>query len=547
MIKTITLLKKLSNCNCTRFSLFENFALIICFATFICCDKKGGVNSEKPNIVFILVDDLGYHDLGVTGSQFYETPHIDRLASQSMMFTNGYAASRVCSPSRASIMTGKFTARHGITDWIGAKTGKEWRTRNRHDKLLPADYVHSLPKEDITIAEALKEGGYKTFFAGKWHLGGKGSYPEDHGFDVNIAGIEAGSPRGGFFSPWNNPKLPNTKKGENLSMRLAEETASFIDKNTDSPFFAFLSFYAVHAPIQTTEEKWRKYRNKADRIGIVDSGYAMERILPIRNVQDNPIYAGLVETIDDAVGVVLKALKNNGLDNNTIVVFTSDNGGVASGDHYATSNLPLRGGKGYQWEGGIKEPFFIKVPWLKVSGTKSDYPVTGTDFYPTLLDLSGLPLHKAQHIDGISLKPLLEGKSFKLKRPLFWHYPHYGNQGGDPSSIIQLDGWKLIHYWEDGHKELYKLPSTEHDSLNVIFKHPQIAKQLSDRLLSWLKKVDATFPTIDPEFDKMKAKRRRLNSIHKKWPALEKNRMKVLSNDFTPNESWWDSKLLNNQ
>lgn len=334
---------------------FKN-CIILALIVLFNCKKQEVITSIKPNILFILVDDLGYHDLGVTGSTFYETPHIDQLANQSTVFTNGYAASRVCSPSRASIMTGKFTARHGITDWIGAKTGEDWRSRNRHDKLLPANYVYALPKEEVTIAEAMQQNGYKTFFAGKWHLGGEGSYPEDHGFDINIGGIETGSPRGGFFSPWHNPKLPNKKKGENLTMRLAEETADFISKHKDSTFFAFLSFYAVHAPIQTTEGKWRKYRNKADSMGIAEKGYTMERVLPIRQVQDNPIYAGLVETMDTAVGFVLKALEANGVADNTIVVFTSDNGGVASGDHYATSNLPLRGGKGYQWEGGIKSP-----------------------------------------------------------------------------------------------------------------------------------------------------------------------------------------------
>ena len=536
------MLKKLSNCNYTYLSLFKNYA-VICFIVFFSCNKKEVLNSEKPNIVFILVDDLGYHDLGITGSQFYETPNVDQLANQSMMFTNGYAASRVCSPSRASIMTGKFTARHGITDWIGAKAGENWRSRNRHDKLLPADYINALPKEDITIAEALKQNGYNTFFAGKWHLGGEGSYPEDHGFDINIGGIEAGSPRGGFFSPWNNPKLPNKQKGENLSMRLAKETANFISQHKDSTFFAFLSFYAVHAPIQTTEDKWRTYRNKADSMGIVDTGYKMERVLPIRQVQDNPIYAGLVETMDDAVGLVLDALEANGLADNTIVVFTSDNGGVASGDHYATSNLPLRGGKGYQWEGGIKEPFFIKVPWLNKQGTQTDYPVIATDLYPTLLDLADLQLNKEQHVDGISLKPLLEGKDLNIKRPLYWHYPHYGNQGGEPTSVIQQNGWKLIHYWEDGHEELYKLPSTEQDSLNVIAQHTEIAITLSNDLMSWLKEVNAEYPTKDIEYDKVKAEKRRLNTINTKWPSLEKYRMELLSKDFQPNENWWKSKV----
>ncbi|WP_298495875.1 sulfatase [uncultured Algibacter sp.] len=498
---------------------------------------------QKPNILFILVDDLGYHDLGVTGSTFYETPNVDKLANEGMMFTQGYAASRVCSPSRASIMTGKFTARHGITDWIGAKTGEDWRKRNRYDKLLPADYVHALPQEDITIAEAFKNNGYKTFFAGKWHLGGEGAYPENHGFDINIAGIDAGSPRGGFFSPWNNPKLPNKQKGENLTLRLANETANFISKHKDTTFFAFLSFYAVHAPIQTTEPKWAKYRDKADSIGIANTGYSMERVLPIRKVQDNPVYAGLVETMDDAVGIVLKALKDNGLEENTIVVFTSDNGGVASGDHYATSNLPLRGGKGYQWEGGIREPYFIKIPWLKKTGTTTDFPVINTDFYPTLLDVANVPLLPKQHIDGISLKPLLEGKILAVNRPLYWHYPHYGNQGGEPASIIQQNGWKLIHYWEDGREELYKLPSNENDNLNVIAQHSEIAKELSHNLLSWLKKVGAKYPVKDVEYSKVKAQNRYLNTINKKLPALEKQRLEVLSKDFQPNENWWKSKI----
>ncbi len=490
-----------------------------------------------------MVDDLGYHDLGVTGSKFYETPNVDKLAQESMMFTQGYATSRVCSPSRASIMTGKFTARHGITDWIGAKSGKDWRLRKRFDKLLPADYVMSLPKKDITIAEAFKSSGYKTFFAGKWHLGDKGSYPENHGFDINKGGFHKGGPAGGFFSPWQNPKLKNKKDGENLTIRLANETANFIKQHKDSAFFAFLSFYAVHAPIQTTEKRWRKYRNKADSLGITKTGYKMERVLPIRKVQDNPIYGGLVETMDDAVGIVLKTLKDNGLDKNTIVVFTSDNGGVASGDNYATSNLPLRGGKGYQWEGGIREPFFMKVPWLETTKNTTDFPVIHTDFYPTLLDLVEIPLNKNQHKDGISLKPLLEGKELTINRPLYWHYPHYGNQGGEPSSIIQFKGWKLIHYWEDNRQELFKLPSSEKDELNVIAQNPEIAKKLSTQLLNWLQEVKAKYPVKDDLFDVKKRQKRLQNSQSDKLKSLENNRLEVLSKDFTPNENWWKSKI----
>jgi arylsulfatase A-like enzyme len=314
---------------------------------------------QKPNILFILVDDLGINDLSYTGSTYYETPNIDALANQSFVFTQGYAASRVCSPSRATIMTGKFTARHGITDWIGAKTDTDWRSNNRHDKLLPAKYLEALPKEDITLAEAMKANGYTTFFAGKWHLGDVGSFPEDHGFDINIGGYESGGPKGGYFSPYENPKLDEKEPGENLTLRLANETSQFIKQKNEQPFFAFLSFYAVHGPIQTTQEKWGKYRNKSEKEGIKEAGFVMEKKLPIRQLQDNPIYAGLVESMDDAIGIVLKALKEANLDKNTIVIFTSDNGGVSSGDSFSTSNLPYKGGKGYQYEGGIREPYFI--------------------------------------------------------------------------------------------------------------------------------------------------------------------------------------------
>lgn len=540
MIKIIVSQKKL-----LKFKLIKAqvYVFLLCIALLFSCNKEEKQKHKKPNILFILVDDLGYHDLSVTGSKFYETPNVDQLANQSVIFTQGYAASRVCSPSRASIMTGKFTARHGITDWIGAKTGTNWRSRKRYDKLLPANYVQNLPKDDITIAETLKNNGYKTFFAGKWHLGNKGSYPEDHGFEINKGGFHRGGPPGGFFSPWQNPKLENKQKGENLTIRLAKETANFIQQNKDSTFFAFLSFYAVHAPIQTTEAKWKKYRNKADSLGIAKSGYKMERVLPIRQVQDNPIYGGLVATMDAAVGIVLKTLKDNGLDKNTIVVFTSDNGGVASGDNFSTSNLPLRGGKGYQWEGGIREPFFIKVPWLESKVTETDFPVVSTDFYPTLLDLANIPLKPEQHKDGISLKPLLEGKELIINRPLFWHYPHYGNQGGEPSSIIQQNGWKLIHYWEDNRLELFKLPSTEKDELNVVAKHPKLAKQLQNKLMNWLHEVDAKFPEKDTEYDSIKDAKRDFNMINQKLKSLEKNRLEILSKDFKPNANWWKSKI----
>jgi arylsulfatase A-like enzyme len=505
-------------------------------------NAKKNVAPKKPNIVFILVDDLGLKDLGFTGSDYYETPNIDQLASESFVFTQGYAGSRVCSPSRATIMTGKFTARHGITDWIGAKTESDWRKNNREDKLLPANYIHNLPKEEVTLAEALRNHGYKTFFAGKWHLGEEGSYPKDHGFDINKGGWDKGSPKGGYFSPFKNPKLEDKNIGENLSMRLAKETANFIKQHNETPFFAFLSFYAVHGPIQTNQEKWQKYRGKAVNQGIQKNGFKMERKLPIRQNQDNPIYAGLVESMDDAVGLVLKELKTLGLNKNTIVVFTSDNGGVASGDNFSTSNLPFRGGKGYQWEGGIREPFFIYVPWNHSKIRSFDYPVTGADFFPTILDYAQIDLLPEQHQDGISLKPIIDEGKVLDERPLYWHYPHYGNQGGDPSSVIRKGNWKLIHYYEDHKNELYNLKIDPYEKDNLVKIYPQVSLQLYNNLKNWLESVNAKYPEKDNQFNIEKRKAYDARIANKLLPKLEKERMEMFSKDYQPNEDWWGSK-----
>lgn len=518
---------------------------IICFLTLNACQtKKEEPKHAKPNILFILADDFGYHDMSVTGSDFYETPNIDRIASEGMIFTDGYANCQVCSPSRASIMSGKFTARHGITDWIGAPTGEEWRKQGRHNKLLPPEYAHNLPHEYVTLPEALKEAGYKTFFAGKWHLGSEGSWPEDHGFDINKGGWDKGSPMGGFYAPWENPRLENGPDGESLTMRLAQETANFLKEHQDTSFFAFLSFYAVHAPLQTTQEKWAKYRDKAEAMGIAETGFEMEHFLPIRQVQDNPVYAGLVETMDDAVGVVLKALDELGLAENTIVIFTSDNGGVAAGDAFATSNKPLRAGKGYQFEGGIREPYFIKLPGMK-GGQKNSTPVTGADFYPTLLELAGAGLRPEEHTDGVSLVPLLNGGSID-ERPLIWHYPHYGNQGGEPSSIIRLGDWKLIHYYEDGHEELYNLKTDLEETTDVSAENQEQTKQLSQQLFAYLNKVGARFPEKDPEYNEELEKQHLEKVRTVRMPQLEKQRLEFLSKDFDPGNNWWGSMVTKN-
>ncbi|PZX54188.1 sulfatase [Algoriphagus chordae] len=496
---------------------------------------------EQPNIVFILVDDLGYHDLSVTGSAYYETPHIDQLANQSYQFSQGYSASPVCSPARASLMTGLTPAVHGVTDWIGAAYGENWRKAGRHNKLLPPNYEHALKASYVTLPEALRDAGYDTFFAGKWHLGGEGSFPEDHGFNINKGGYSAGSPMGGYFAPYDNPKLNQGPDGENLSMRLANETAAFIEGNHQKPFFAMLSFYAVHGPIQTTEEKWARYREKAEKMGIADHGFEMERRLPIRQIQDNPVYAGLVEAMDDAVGKVLETLKKQGLEENTIVVFTSDHGGVASGDAYSTSNLPLRGGKGYQWEGGLRVPYFIKVPGQKELITM-EVPASGIDFYPTLLELAGVAMPEGVNIEGLSLAPAMQKKKL-AKRSLYWHYPHYGNQGGDPSSIVRDGDWKLIYYWEEKHVELYNLKKDPSEQRNLAQENPKEATRLSDKLVNWLAETNANRPTADPEYsealhqevlEKFKTVRRQ---------AVEDSRKQMLTPDWQPNADWWGSKL----
>ena len=509
------------------------------FLFLIAASFSQAFSQKKPNVVFILVDDFGYHDLGYSGSNFYETPNIDALAAHSFNFVNGYAASRVCSPSRAAIMTGKAPARVQITDWIGAKTGTDWRSTGREDKLLPAAYLHQLPAEEITIAEAFKEANYKTFFAGKWHLGSEGSHPDNHGFDINKGGYHAGSPFGGYFSPYDNPKLMDGEKGENLSIRLANETANFISENKDQPFFAFLSFYAVHGPIQTTEQKWKKYQGKVNAQGIKENGFEMERVLPIRQQQDNPVYAGLVETMDDAVGIVLNKLKALGLDENTIVVFTSDNGGVASGDAFSTSNAPLRGGKGYQWEGGIKEPYLIHVPGMAAG--KIENPVIGMDFYPTLLALTDQTQKPDQHVDGINLLPLMKGEKMP-ERNLFWHYPHYGNQGGEPSSIIRKGDWKLIHYWEDEHNELYDLSSDGSERRDLALKKRKLTAEMESDLMSWLKETKASLPSYDPKYDLMKRQKVLDNYEQVLLPRLEAERKQMLTDTYEPNADWWGSK-----
>jgi len=495
--------------------------------------------AKKPNFLFVLVDDYGIMDVGVEGSTFYQTPNIDKLANAGMRFTRGYATCQVCSPSRASILTGKFPARHGITDWIGAQVGEKMATAKK-GSVMPPEYEHSLALEDVTLAEALKAGGYSTFFAGKWHLGGEGSWPTDHGFDINKGGWDVGSPIGGYFAPWKNPNLKAGPDGESLTQRLANETVEFIKgRDKSKPFLAYLSFYAVHGPVQTSRPLWKKYRDIAAKNPHPGDRFKIDRTLPVRQVQDNPVYAGLVESMDSAVGTVLECLKAQGLDEDTVVILTGDNGGVSSGDSFSTCMLPYRGGKGRQWEGGIRVPFYIKAPGVTKAGSLCATPVTGADFYPTMLDLAGMDLLPKQHVDGVSLKPLLKDVRID-ERPLFWHYPHYGNQGGEPSSIILKGEWKLIHYYEDDRNELYR-PADDIGEENDLSKgEPERTAALWKELDAFLKSSGARRPQPYREYDPVWEKQK-VDTALKRKESLEKQHAAFLEESWSPNENWWSS------
>ena len=498
--------------------------------------------TARPNVVLIVADDLGWSDLSVQGSPFYETPRIDSLATDGVRFTQGYATCQVCSPSRASLMTGQFPARLNITEWIGAAAGTDWK---RNTMLLPAIYRHELPPERVTIAEALKEAGYATFFAGKWHLGDtEQDWPEYHGYDINKGGHDRGSPPGGYFSPYGNPRLTDGPPGEYLPLRLGRETADFIAEHADRPFFATLCFYSVHGPAQTTQARWQKYRDKAaSALPQPAERFGDERRKPIRAVQDNPIYGGMIDAMDEAVGLVIDALDRLDLRENTIVIFTSDNGGVASGDHWATSNLPLRGGKGYQWEGGLRVPFIVSWPGRIAARTDETAVVSGADIFPTVLDLAGLPLRPTEHVDGASLAGSLRDGTALPERALVWHYPHYSNQGGDPSSVIRRGNWKLVHTLEDGRDELYRLDLDPMETTDVAASFPQETAELRAELNAWLKGANANTTFTNLYYDAAKAADAREREMTAGKARLEAEAAAMLEPTWSPKAGWWQDKL----
>lgn len=474
------------------------------FLAAICLNGTHAAAAEadrsRPNFVFFLVDDLGWRDLGCYGSTFYETPHVDRLASSGMRFTQAYAACPVCSPTRASILTGKYPVRTGITDYINSAGRNQPEQWNRNTPLLPASYSDRLALDELTVAEALRKAEYATFFAGKWHLGPEGYWPENQGFDVNKGGIERGGPYGGkkYFSPYGNPRLEDGPPGEHLPDRLASETVQFIEAHRDEPFFAYLSFYSVHTPLMSREDLKQKYERKRAQLPRDKPIWGVEGSRKVRLVQEHAVYAGMVEAMDLAVGKVLDALERLNLDENTVVFFMSDNGGLSTSEGHPTSNLPLRAGKGWMYEGGIREPMIVRAPGLTEPRSTCDELVVSTDFYPTILELAGLPLRPKQHVDGRSFVALLKGQSHD-RGPVFWHYPHYGNQGGSPSSAIRLGEWKLIEFFEDGRRELYNLKQDLGETKDLAGDMPERVKDLHAQLQAWREKVGAKLPVPNPK------------------------------------------------
>ena len=469
-------------------------------AGFVVADEVFARNfkdSRRPNFVFILVDDLGWRDLGCFGSRFYETPNVDKLASEGMRFTDAYAACPVCSPTRASIMTGKYPARLGLTDWIPGRQANAGRYAAMDIK--PPAFAQELALTEVTIAEALKKGGYSTFHAGKWHLGKKGYYPEDQGFDVNIGGCEYGSPPG-YFWPWkkNNRDIGLSAagyEGEYLTDRLVTETLKFIESHKDGAFFVYLSFYTVHIPLEGKKELIEKYRAKAKRLGISDDQrFRKADGKNVRQVQDNAIYAAMVETMDSNVGRVMAKLDELGIGDDTVIIFMSDNGGLSTAEGRPTSNLPLRAGKGGLYEGGIREPMIVKWPGVVKGGSECNEAVVSCDFYPTMLEVAGLEIMDEQHIDGVSFAGLLTGKGGLDRDAIYWHYPHYSNQGGVPGGGVRCGDWKLIEWFENGRLELYNLKVDIAEKHDLSGEMAEKVNELHDKLLRWRRRVDASMP-----------------------------------------------------
>lgn len=469
-------------------------------------------STEKPNIVFFMADDLGWTDLACYGSKFYETPNLDQLAKEGILFSNAYAACPVSSPTRASFQTGRYPARLGVTDWIkGHQYEKKYMDQIKAScPVLPAENVFNLPLSEITIAEALKTNGYRTAHIGKWHCSVDSAYfPQYQGYDINIAGCAKGSPSseggGSYFVPYNNPYLPDGPAGEYLTDRLGDECIKIIQKYKDGPFFISFPFYQVHTPLLAKPDKKKYFEEKAHRLGLDtlklynnNPAWAAKQSIKSnyreRVVQSNATYAAMIASMDENIGKVIAELKRLGLYENTIIVFTSDNGGVSTGEGWCTSNLPLKGGKGHLYEGGIREPLIAVWKNHIAPGTKSEMLVSSVDYFPTLLDATKTAKPKEDVLDGESFLPALFGKK-QDRGAIYWHYPHYHPLGARPAGAIRQGDYKLIEFYDTGDVELYNLKKDIGEAHNLAKSDKKTTDFLLKKLRVWRTSVNAKMPT----------------------------------------------------
>lgn len=467
--------------------IYQNYvkAAAVLFLFISCGEKR---MPENPNIIMIVADDLGWYDLGCYGNDFIETPNLDKLASEGIRFTDAYAAAPLCSPSRASLITGLHPVTVNITEHIHGN-----HPPRPSQKLKTPPIAQQLDTTLTTIAEALKAKNYSTAFIGKWHLGGGVFMPENQGFDLNIAGAWNGLPQSffyPFFSPGEKPEIQNTsKEGDYLTDVLTDKALDYIIKKRDGPFFMSLNYYSPHVPIEAKDSLVEKYRKKR--------GGADESILP------NVHYAAMVESIDINVGRILRKLDELDIDENTIVVFTSDNGGLSVREVPAfakhtppTDNGRLREGKGYVYEGGIREPLLVRWPLVINEAKLDSTPVVGQDFFNTLMEVANVEKRTS---DGVSIAPLFEGDTLP-KRGILWHLPHYSPQGGKPSTAYREGDWKLIHHYEDERYEVFNLKQDISETEDLAEKHPEKREELKKNMQEMLQKLGAKFPEPNPSY-----------------------------------------------
>lgn len=475
------------------FSLPFTFALISFCLTILPEVGHSSTKSSQLNFVVILIDDMGWTGLSGYGSDLHQTPYIDRFAERSMKFTNAYASASICTPTRAALLTGKYPARLDMTIWHEMA-----KTPQQNKKLIPPIVENNLPHSEVTIAETLRQAGYKTGHVGKWHLGEASHYPETQGFDFTFGGCFWGCPAT-FYFPYRGmygggdnrhyryiPGIDSTesREGEHLTDRLTDEALGFIDRASNDPFFLYMSYYTVHTPIEGKPEV-------ADR-------YA--KIIEPSMDHQNAHFAAMHETLDDNVGRMLEKLQTEGIADRTVVILTSDNGGFigSSEGQIVTSNKPLRSGKGSLYEGGVRVPLIIYWPGVTQAGSVSDESVATMDLYPTLTDMIGLTVK--EDLDGLSLTSLLKNPRTQLDREtLFWHYPHYYGTT-TPVSSIRQGSWKLLEYYEDGHLELYDLDTDLSETKNLASSKPQLAKRLQKTLADWRVSVNASLPKPNPNW-----------------------------------------------